>query len=136
MDLNWYEVGHVPNERRLHVKEWNQCNCHEVIPWDGVSQDYIYPRICEDNPTMFRVPLWWYDEMENPSEELLDSFEHERDYRESHMEKLQKEMEQCSRWYDLAPRQKREAGKRRQKRERLHLEEWEAEVSRQKQGED
>ena len=62
--LNWYEVGQVPYERRLHIKEWNQCNYYKGIPREGVSQDYIYPRICEDDPTMFRVPLWWYDEME------------------------------------------------------------------------
>ena len=56
-DLYWYEVGQVPNENRLHVQERNECNCHKGIPWETALRDYIYPRISENDPILFAVPL-------------------------------------------------------------------------------
>ena len=114
--MYWYEVGQVPNENQLHIQERNQCNCHEGVPWENSLRDYVYPRISESDPTLFVVPLWWYDKIKNPSDELLEKFEWERSSREHQIEKIQRELDRCTRWYYLAPRQKREARKRKRER--------------------
>ena len=44
VDLYWYEVGQVPNENQLHIKERNQCNCHEGVPWENANVRLRLPK--------------------------------------------------------------------------------------------
>ena len=109
VDLWWCEVGQVPHENQLEIKERDKCNCHKGVPWENSMRDYVYPRMSVGDPTLFAVPSWWYDEMEDPSDELLEKFELERGSREHHIDKIQTELDRCTRWCYHAPRQAREA---------------------------